>query len=155
MSMDDDPSMHDVPRPSEAAEIALKGVTVITADGTYTGDLMTDDSIRVDRGSDGIEGIYGVTEADEVEMGLCACGQGYVGHDAHRVYTLITVPPGPMMDPVFLRFVRDDPPAEVYEGDLHLVHITGWLQRRGRDGEVLILVRGNLTAFQDAITTGA
>lgn len=31
---------------------------------------------------DGIEGIYGVTEADEQEIGLCPCGKGYNGHDS-------------------------------------------------------------------------
>ena len=32
-------------------------------------------------GSDGIEGVYGVREADEPP--LCPCGAGYVGHVAH------------------------------------------------------------------------
>lgn len=80
------PERHPVHRPAgvdrydQPVREVLHGVTVITADGTTTGDVMSDDSIRVNRGSDGIEGIYGVSEADELEIGLCPCGEGYRGH---------------------------------------------------------------------------
>lgn len=41
--------------------------------------------------------IYDITEADEVEIGLCPCGKGYNGHTTHT-YTDGHEATGPRLD---------------------------------------------------------